>query len=117
MRAPRALLLKSFAAELLALDRHAPFRETMMHLFGEPDSPRKNLWGGAVLLALSSFALGMALNELLSRPATSTDYINLLVWIAMLFIAVSQLRLGLVSVPKGPEKNDQKQRDINGSAV
>jgi hypothetical protein len=89
----------------------------MMHLFGEPDSSRKDLWGGAILLALSSFALGMAVNEMFSRLLSSTDYINLAVWIAMLIIGLSQFRLGLVAVPKGPEKNDHTQRGINSSAV
>jgi hypothetical protein len=89
----------------------------MMHLFGEPNSPRKDLWGGAGLLALSSFALGMAVDELFSRPPSSTDYINLAVWIAMLFIAVSQFRHGLDSVPKDLGKDDYKQRGISGSAV
>ena len=88
-----------------------------MHLFGEPDSSKKDLWGGAVLLALSTFALGMTVNELFSRPATSTDYINLVVWVAMIFVAVSQFRLGLASIPKRPEQNEHKQRAINGSAV
>ena len=88
-----------------------------MHLFGEPNSPRKDLWGGAGLLALSSFALGMAVNELFSRPATSTDYINLVVWIGMLFIAVIQFRDGLASVPKDLGQDDHKQRGTNSSAV
>jgi len=87
-----------------------------MHLYGEPDSPRKDLWGGAVLLALSSFALGMAVNELFATSATGTDYINLVAWIAMLFIAVSQFRLGLASVPKRQDENDHQQHGINGSA-
>ena len=77
-----------------------------MHLFGDPNSPRRDLWGGAGLLALSSFALGLEFNELFSRPATSTDYIDLVVWIAMLLVAISQFRLGLASVPNpdGEEK-------------
>ena len=88
-----------------------------MHLFGEPASPRKDLWGGTVLMALSSFALGMAVNELFARSPAGTDYINLVVWIALLFIAVSQFRLGLAYVPKRQEKNDHRQHGINGSAV
>jgi hypothetical protein len=88
-----------------------------MHLFGESGSPRRDLWGGAVLLALSAFELGMTVKELFSRSATTTDYINVVVWVAMLFIAVSQFRVGLASVPKGLKDNDNKQRGVNGSAV
>lgn len=88
-----------------------------MNLFGEPDSPRRDLWGGAGLLALSSFALGWTVSDLFSRPATSTDYISLLVWAAMVFISVSQFRAGLAAFGKWPEKNEDDQRGVNSSGV
>jgi hypothetical protein len=85
-----------------------------MHLFGEPGSPRKDLWDGAGSIALSAFALGMAFEGLFSRPVASTDYINIVLWIAMLLLGVSQFRLGLASIPKEPEKSDHERATVSG---
>jgi hypothetical protein len=88
-----------------------------MHLFGDPDSPRRHLWGGAILLGLSSFQLGMTVNELFSRRPTITDYINLLIWMGMLFVSVIQFRQGLTSLPIDPKHHEGTQRGLDGPAV
>jgi hypothetical protein len=51
----------------------------------------------------------------LSRPVTGTDYINILLWIAMLFLGLSQFRVGLASIPKDPEKSDHERAAVSGA--
>ena len=78
-----------------------------MHLFGDPDFPRRNLWLGAMMLTFSSFLIGMTVNELFSRSASAMDYVNLVIWVAMLFFGSMGFRLGLASVPADPEKSGE----------
>ena len=75
-----------------------------MHLFGDPNFPRRNLTGGAILLALSSFLFGTTLERLIWNHAPPVDYVFLALWAVLLFAAIKIFRLGLASVPPDPNQ-------------
>lgn len=75
-----------------------------MHLFGDPNFPRRNLSGGAILLALSSFLFGTTLEKLIWDHARPVDYVFLVLWPVILLGAIKVFRLGLASVPPDPDR-------------
>jgi len=70
-----------------------------MHMFGDPNLPKRNLTAGGILLALSSFQVGTMVERLIWAANTSrVDYLFLVVWIGLLFGAIKIFRLALASV-------------------
>ena len=82
-----------------------------MHLFGDPNLPRRNLTGGATLLALSSFQVGTTVERLIWATNTSrVDYFYLALCIGLLFVGTRIFRRALASVP--PDPKDQRLNRI-----
>jgi hypothetical protein len=82
-----------------------------MHLFGDPNLPKRNLTAGAILLALSSFQVGTTVERLIWAPNTSrVDYFFLALWIGLLFAAIKTFRLALASVR--PDPKDQRLNEL-----
>jgi hypothetical protein len=78
-----------------------------MHLFGDPNLPKRNLTVGAILLALSSSQISTTGERLIWATNTSrVDYFFLVLWAVLLFAAIKIFRVGLSSVP--PDPKDQR---------
>lgn len=75
-----------------------------MHLFGDPIFPKKNLRAGAFILAFSSFQVGTSIERLILSNASPVDYVFLVWWVGVLFVAIKTFRLGLASVPPDPNE-------------
>jgi hypothetical protein len=74
-----------------------------MHPFGDPRFPRRNLSDGALSLALSSCLIGITVSAVLGTHGSRLVYfIALLIYAALLGVAVAQFRLGLHSVAPDP---------------
>jgi hypothetical protein len=71
-----------------------------MHLFGDPNFPRRNLTGSAILLAISSSQIGSGLER---SDAGAVDYVFLVLWVVLLFAGIKMFRVGLASVPPDPK--------------
>ena len=77
-----------------------------MHLFGDPNFPKRNLKGGAIVLALASYQGGTRIEQLIGTDAPRViDYLFLLLWVGLFFGAIKMFRLGLASVPPDPSIN------------
>lgn len=72
-----------------------------MNLFGDPRSPRLNLWGGLVLAALGAFMAGLAAGGLeraeLFPGSHRSDWIQLALGALLVAAALMQFRLGLLA--------------------
>jgi hypothetical protein len=74
-----------------------------MHLFGDPNFPKRNLTAGAIILALSSSQFGTTAERLIwAANADRVDYFFLVLWVVLLLAAVKIFRVGLASVPPDP---------------
>jgi hypothetical protein len=83
-----------------------------MHLFGDPNFPKRNLTGGAVLLALSSVQFGTTVERLIWSNGPRVDYFFLVAWVGLLFAAIKIFRLALASVPSDPKDQRTNQRRL-----
>jgi hypothetical protein len=84
-----------------------------MHLFGDPIFPKKNLMAGAFILAFSSFEVGSSIERLIWSNAHPVDYVFLVWWVGLLFVAIKTFRLGLASVPPDPNDQRSNQRGLD----
>lgn len=85
-----------------------------MHLFGDPNFPKRNLNAGAIVLALSSFQAGSTLEGLIwADNTTRVDYIFLVFWVGLLFAAIKQFRVGLTSLPPDPNNQRLNHRGVD----
>ena len=75
-----------------------------MHLFGDPIFPKKNLTASAIMLAFSSFQVGTSVERLIWTNAPPMDYVFLVLWVGLLFVAIKTFRVGLASVPPDPNQ-------------
>jgi hypothetical protein len=74
-----------------------------MHPFGDPRFPRRNLSDGAVMLAGSSLLIGMTVSGAIrTNGSRLIDFIVIVIYVALLGVAVVQFRLGLQSVAPDP---------------
>ena len=85
-----------------------------MHLFGDPDLPKRNLTAGAILLTLSSFQVGTTVERLIwAANASRVDYFFLALWVGLLFGAITIFRAALASVPPDPTDQRLNQRRLD----
>jgi hypothetical protein len=75
-----------------------------MHLFGDPIFPKKNLTAGAIILAFSSFQVGTSVERLIWTNAAPVDYVFLVWWVGLLFVAIKTFRAALASLPPDPKQ-------------
>ena len=86
-----------------------------MHLFGDPNLPKRNLTAGAIVLALSSFQVGTTAERLIWATNTlpRVDYFFLVLWVVLVFAAIKMFRVGLASVPPDPKDQRLNQRGLD----
>jgi fatty acid desaturase len=74
-----------------------------MNRFSDARFPRRNLSDGALMLAFFSFLIGMNLSGAIRTHGSRWIYfIALVVFAALLSVAVAQFRLGLKSIAPDP---------------
>jgi len=82
-----------------------------MHLFGDPNLPKRNLVEGATLLVLSSFQVGTTVERLIWSSYTSrVDYFFLALMIGVLLAGTKIFRRALGSLP--PDPRDKRPNEI-----
>jgi hypothetical protein len=85
-----------------------------MHLFGDPNFPKRNLTVGALILALSSSQFGTTAERLIwAANADRVDYFFLVLWVVLLFAAIKIFRVGLASVPPDPTNQRLNQPGLD----
>jgi hypothetical protein len=85
-----------------------------MHLFGDPNFPKRNLTAGALILAVSSSQLGTTAERLIwAANADRFDYFFLVLWVVLLFAAIKTFRVGLASLPPDPTNQRLNQPGLD----
>ena len=84
-----------------------------MHLFGDPNFPKRNLKGGAIVLALSSFQVGTTIERVIWTDAPRVDYFFLVLWVGLFFGAIKMFRVGLASMPPDPKHQPLNRRGLD----
>jgi hypothetical protein len=84
-----------------------------VHLFGDPNFPKRNLKGGAIVLAPSSFQVGTTIESVIWTEAQGIDYSFLLLWVGLFFGAIKMFRMGLASMPPDPKHQPLNHRGLD----
>jgi hypothetical protein len=85
-----------------------------MRLFADPSFPRRNLTFGALLLTVSALQFGSTVERIVWLHVTWVDYVFLVLWVALFFVALKAFRVGLASVPPDPGTLVLNERDPRG---
>ena len=93
----------------------------MMHLFGDPAQPRRNLWGGFITALLGALALGMNIEAILGDggPGDRGALVrNLVLTAALLLAGAAQFARGLRHVPRAsPDAASARELPSHDPAV